>query len=185
MRTIVAREGVAGLFRGAFVTALRDAPSFGVYFATYAKGLDVLAPGTREDGGDPVSPWAAGVAGGVAGMVSWVRRPLSLSQRSPLLLLRALGAAAAAAATAAPRPRADPARLRGQASIYPLDVIKTRLQARRAGSAWVGPLRAAREVYARDGARAFAAGFGATMAKAFVCSAAIFPVYELAMHRLR
>ncbi|KAF9988072.1 hypothetical protein BGZ65_012461 [Modicella reniformis] len=82
-KDVISRFGIRGLYQGGWVTILRDAPGYGVYFLAYEwlkRELDVL-PG--ETGG--INTWKLLFAGGLAGTLSWV-------------------------------------------SIYPLDVIKTRLQ---------------------------------------------------------
>ncbi|KAF9397866.1 hypothetical protein BGX21_008419 [Mortierella sp. AD011] len=82
-KDVVKRFGLKGLYQGGWVTILRDAPGYGVYFLSYEglkRALDI-PPG--ETGG--INTWKLLFAGGLAGTLSW-------------------------------------------ASIYPLDVIKTRLQ---------------------------------------------------------
>ncbi|KAF9334963.1 mitochondrial carrier domain-containing protein [Linnemannia elongata] len=82
-KDVIRRFGLRGLYQGGWVTILRDAPGYGVYFLAYEglkRGLEVPA---GETGG--INTWKLLFAGGVAGTLSW-------------------------------------------ASIYPLDVIKTRLQ---------------------------------------------------------
>ncbi|KAG0204488.1 hypothetical protein BGX28_003582 [Mortierella sp. GBA30] len=82
-KDVVRRFGLRGLYQGGWVTILRDAPGYGVYFLAYEglkRALDI-PPG--ETGG--INTWKLLFAGGLAGTLSW-------------------------------------------ASIYPLDVIKTRLQ---------------------------------------------------------
>ncbi|KAF9194245.1 hypothetical protein BGZ50_006538 [Haplosporangium sp. Z 11] len=82
-KDVIRRFGFKGFYQGGWVTILRDAPGYGVYFLAYEglkRALDV-PPG--ETGG--INTWKLLFAGGLAGTLSW-------------------------------------------ASIYPLDVIKTRLQ---------------------------------------------------------
>ena len=127
-------RGVRALYRGAAITAARDVPSHGVYFAVYEWARGALDPGARERGAGAASRVALLAAGGVAGAASW-------------------------------------------ASIYPLDVIKTRVQAAAAGggvSAWAAAVAAAR----RGG---LWAGAGPTLARAFVVNGVLFSVYEEAL----
>lgn len=77
---LVKAQGIGALFRGASVTAIRDTPSLGIYFASY-EGLKerlMMAPasaGARSGGrwggmglGEQASAFWAG---GVAGALSW------------------------------------------------------------------------------------------------------------------
>lgn len=130
-------RGVRGLYRGAAITAARDIPSHGVYFAAYEWGRDALDPGCRGRGPGGGSRLAPLAAGGLAGAASWL-------------------------------------------SIYPLDVVKTRVQSETAGggsSAWTAAAAAAR----RGG---LWAGAGPTLARAFVVNGVLFCVYEEAMAAL-
>ncbi|KAG0357457.1 mitochondrial carrier domain-containing protein [Gamsiella multidivaricata] len=82
-KDVVKRFGLKGLYQGGWVTILRDAPGYGVYFLSYEGLKRVLEIPQGETGG--INTWKLLFAGGLAGTLSW-------------------------------------------ASIYPLDVIKTRLQ---------------------------------------------------------
>ncbi|KAF9970388.1 hypothetical protein BGZ73_006920 [Actinomortierella ambigua] len=82
-KDVVRRFGIRGLYQGGWVTILRDAPGYGVYFLGYEWLKRVLDVPNGETGG--INTWKLLFAGGMAGTLSW-------------------------------------------ASIYPLDVIKTRLQ---------------------------------------------------------
>ncbi|KAF9906468.1 hypothetical protein EC991_000636 [Linnemannia zychae] len=82
-KDVVRRFGLRGLYQGGWVTILRDAPGYGVYFLSYEGLKRILEVPAGETGG--INTWKLLFAGGVAGTLSW-------------------------------------------ASIYPLDVIKTRLQ---------------------------------------------------------
>ncbi|XP_064484642.1 mitochondrial basic amino acids transporter-like [Ornithodoros turicata] len=67
LRQIHRAEGIRGVFRGLGSTVLRDAPAFGVYFASY----EFLVRKTSEKGG-PVSNLELMMAGGLAGVFSWI-----------------------------------------------------------------------------------------------------------------
>ncbi|KAF9094141.1 hypothetical protein BGX29_007693 [Mortierella sp. GBA35] len=82
-KDVVRRFGLRGLYQGGWVTILRDAPGYGVYFLSYEGLKRLLEVPAGETGG--INTWKLLFAGGLAGTLSW-------------------------------------------ASIYPLDVIKTRLQ---------------------------------------------------------
>lgn len=63
LKDIYGSQGTRGIFRGFGSTILRDMPGFGAYFASY----EYL---TRREG--PVSTGTMLLAGGIAGVISWV-----------------------------------------------------------------------------------------------------------------
>nr|DAD44694.1 TPA_asm: hypothetical protein HUJ06_002924 [Nelumbo nucifera] len=67
---ILRREGVRGIYRGLTITALRDAPAHGFYFWTYEYAREHLHPGCRKSGQESLRTML--VAGGLAGVASWV-----------------------------------------------------------------------------------------------------------------
>lgn len=174
LRGILAREGLPGLYRGTLVTAARDVPSHGVYFAAYDLCRRALG-GPGGDSGGAAVLWASG---GVAGAVSWL-------------------------------------------SIYPLDVVKSRVQGspnRYTGEAESTSLLRRNQLqppgcpglirmllshnltyfltrspgfvdcavrsYRGEGGGVFFRGLGTTLARAFLVNGAIFSVYEAAHSRL-
>ncbi|KAI7850103.1 mitochondrial carrier domain-containing protein [Circinella umbellata] len=80
IKELLARDGVRGLYQGGWITIIRDAPSYGVYFWVY-EGMKRLL----ETEAGKSNAWQLLLAGGTAGVVSW-------------------------------------------SSIYPIDVVKSRLQ---------------------------------------------------------
>eukprot|EP00891_Asterochloris_glomerata_P004551 jgi/Astpho2/4551/Aster-00134 len=65
------------------------------------------------------------------------------------------------------------------ASVYPLDMIKSRLQATsRAASEYSGWWDCAKIAYREEGGRVFFNGMTATLTRAFIVNAAVFSVYE-------
>ncbi|CAD7700328.1 unnamed protein product [Ostreobium quekettii] len=72
-RQIIQRAGVQGLFRGLPVTLLRDTPSHGVYFYVYHHIKDIIESKGHAQCSAVGAP-AVGMflAGGVAGVVSWL-----------------------------------------------------------------------------------------------------------------
>jgi hypothetical protein len=141
------------------LTLLRDAPSYGVYFAVYAAARDAAdaACGQGGGGGNKASWWRPEpggalvqlTAGGLAGVVAW-------------------------------------------ASIFPIDVIKSRVQASPSVAVRDEALRTtpvdrlpgvtavavARRAWREEGARAFRKGMGATLWRAFLVNGVIFYVFE-------
>ncbi|KAK4754306.1 hypothetical protein SAY87_002410 [Trapa incisa] len=141
-RAIFRREGLRGMYRGLGITVLRDAPSHGFYFWTYEYMREQLHPGCRKSGEESLRTML--VAGGLAGVASWV-------------------------------------------CCYPLDVIKTRLQAQ---SPVAGQLKyngiadcLAKSVR-HDGYRVLWRGLGTAVGRAFVVNGAVFSAYEIALRCL-
>ncbi|CAO2815385.1 unnamed protein product [Amaranthus hypochondriacus] len=69
-KTILNTEGLRGLYRGLTITVLRDAPAHGFYFWTYEYTREKLHPGCRKNGQESLNTML--VAGGLAGVASWV-----------------------------------------------------------------------------------------------------------------
>lgn len=102
-------RSIRGLYRGGLVTALRDVPSHGVYFACYELCRELLDPGSRSRSIHKSS----GGSGEDKNESENESKSSSSSSSSSLALLAAGGIAGAAS----------------WLSIYPLDTIKTRVQA--------------------------------------------------------
>lgn len=139
-RDILTREGLRGMYRGLAVTALRDAPAHGVYFWTYECARERLHPGCRRNGDESLATML--VAGGLAGVASWV-------------------------------------------CCYPLDVVKSRLQAQTpADVRYRGVADCFRKSVREEGFPVLWRGLGTAVARAFVVNGAIFSAYELALRFL-
>jgi solute carrier family 25 carnitine/acylcarnitine transporter 20/29 len=163
-RRVIKGEGaMRGLTRGLGLTLLRDAPSYGVYFFTYALARDAAEAALLRSSG--------GGGGGKGGSSS--------SSNSASNALVQLGAGGLAGVVA-------------WASIFPVDVVKSRVQASPSVAvadaalrtapperpAGVGALAVARRAYREEGARAFSKGMGATLWRAFLVNGVIFYVFE-------
>ncbi|KAJ9568360.1 hypothetical protein OSB04_004326 [Centaurea solstitialis] len=136
-KNILKAEGFRGIYRGLTITALRDAPSHGFYFWTYEFMREKLHPGCRKSGEESFDTML--VAGGLAGVASWV-------------------------------------------CCYPLDVIKTRLQAQTAASRkYDGIVDCFRKSVEQDGFSVLWRGLGTAVSRAFVVNGAIFTAYETAL----
>ncbi|KAL8232392.1 hypothetical protein R6Q57_002170 [Mikania cordata] len=135
---IIRTEGFKGMFRGLTITAIRDAPSYGVYFWTYEYGREKLHPGCRKTGEE--SWMTMLVAGGLAGFASWV-------------------------------------------CCYPVDVVKTRLQAQTPDSPvkYAGIVDCFRKSVGTEGAGVLFRGLGSTVFRAFIVNGAVFTAYEMAL----
>lgn len=140
-RSILRREGLRGIYRGLSITVLRDAPSHGFYFWTYECMREQLHPGCRKNGQESLQTML--VAGGLAGVASWV-------------------------------------------CCYPLDVVKTRLQAQSPSSVlkFNGIVDCFYKSVKADGYSVLWRGLGAAVARAFVVNGAIFAAYEVALRCL-
>jgi len=72
IKYIYRTEGLAGMYKGLGVTALREIPAIGIYFFTYKnlrKQFHAMQGGTAQT---PVSTPATLVAGALAGAASWL-----------------------------------------------------------------------------------------------------------------
>ncbi|XP_071711716.1 mitochondrial arginine transporter BAC2-like [Rutidosis leptorrhynchoides] len=137
-KNILKIEGWRGLYRGLTITALRDAPSHGFYFWTYEFVREKLHPGCRKSGQESFNTML--VAGGLAGVASWV-------------------------------------------CCYPLDVVKTRLQAQTPNSTikYNGIVDCLCKSVKNDGYGVLFRGLGTAVSRAFVVNGAIFTAYETAL----
>ncbi|KFP85070.1 Solute carrier family 25 member 48, partial [Acanthisitta chloris] len=66
-RTVLQKEGIAGIYRGTGAMLLRDVPGYLFYFVPYTIFCDWMTP----EGCVSPSPSSVWLAGGVAGAISW------------------------------------------------------------------------------------------------------------------
>lgn len=137
---IYRREGLRGVNRGMLSTLLRETPSFGVYFLTY----DVLTHALDCEPGAPLLVPKLLLAGGTAGITSWL-------------------------------------------STYPMDVIKSRLQADglRGAPRYRGIVDCACQSYQEEGWRVFTRGLTSTLLRAFPVNAATFATVTVVLTYVR
>ncbi|CAH9132303.1 unnamed protein product [Cuscuta epithymum] len=135
-KRIFRQEGWRGIYRGLTVTVLRDAPAHGWYFCTYEYMREKLHPGCRMNGQETFKTML--VAGGVAGVVSWI-------------------------------------------SCYPLDVVKTRLQAQSEPLRYNGIVDCFRKIVKQEGHMVLWRGLGTAVTRAFIVNGAVFTAYETAL----
>lgn len=124
-------NGIVSIYKGFHITMLRNASSYGVYFAAYE-----LVKIKLQKNKEISTPFEMFIAGGVGGVLSW-------------------------------------------AVIYPLDVVKTRLQ----GDLLLKPkYKGIKDCiyksYREEGLKAFFKGLNTTLARTFVVSGVNFLVYE-------
>lgn len=156
------RNGIKGFYQGGWITLIRDAPSYGIYFWVYEGMKRYLE---IEKGSNSQQAWRYLLAGGLAGTISWT-------------------------------------------SIYPLDVIKSRLQMQMIPTsqhqAALPPLIINNDMtnalqplnqkpyytsikdcvvrsYQSDGIRVFFRGLLPTVLRGFPVNAVTFWVYEVVM----
>lgn len=125
LREIYRNNGITGIFNGCSVTALRETPSYGLYFFTY----EAL---TRTNNTTPITTLHMLLAGGLAGTVSWI-------------------------------------------FTYPIDVIKSRLQADCTGR-YSGAVDCLQQSLRDEGYRCLFRGLNSTIIRAFPTNAATFVV---------
>ncbi|XP_077272066.1 mitochondrial basic amino acids transporter isoform X1 [Temnothorax americanus] len=125
LRKIYRQEGYRGVSKGLGITFLREGPSYGVYFVTY----EML---TKTSSKQPISTLHMLLAGGFAGVASWVIS-------------------------------------------YPIDVIKSRIQAE-SGNRYSGVLDCLKKSIRAEGYSCLYRGLNSTILRAFPTNAATFAV---------
>lgn len=130
-RFLYRHNGIRSIYKGFNITMLRNASSYGVYFASYE-----LVKLKLQMNKDSSTPFEMFVAGGVGGVLSW-------------------------------------------AVIYPLDVVKTRIQSDcLIKPKYIGIKDCIFKSYREEGLKAFFKGLNTTLARTFVVSGVNFLVYE-------
>jgi hypothetical protein len=167
---LVREHGPGALLRGHCATVLRDAlPGYGVYFAVYEACRRHLVPalGRWERALLPVAgrTTETSLRGG---------RPLLDAREDRLHRIASPGAVAIAGGAAG---------IIGWIVIYPLDTIKTGVQARWPGEPSLRITDCAREVVRHGGLRGLFRGCGASLSRAVPANAATFYVYEWVMSK--
>ncbi|XP_027705092.1 solute carrier family 25 member 48 isoform X1 [Vombatus ursinus] len=67
MTSIVQKEGLVGLYRGANAMLLRDVPGYCLYFIPY----EIISEWITPDNDTTSNPYTVWLAGGIAGAISW------------------------------------------------------------------------------------------------------------------
>jgi solute carrier family 25 carnitine/acylcarnitine transporter 20/29 len=141
LRQIISRGGISnGLYTAFWTTMLRDAHSYGVYFASYQMTLDAMNHSPLSETLKQRPHVESFIAGGVAGMLCWI-------------------------------------------SSYPIDIIKSRMQAQdvlipRQQREFPTFRACWRCTVARDGYAALWRGFNVTMLRAFIVNGVTVLVYD-------
>lgn len=129
-RSIYSLEGIGGFYRGLGITAVREAPAFGIYFGSYEWMISSFKRDGQLVGALPIL-----LAGGLSGICSWV-------------------------------------------FTYPIDVVKTRLQAdgESGERMYKNALDCCVKCYRNEGVNVFTRGLLSTIVRAFPTNAATFIV---------
>lgn len=73
IRQILRTQGITGAYRGLVLTLFRDAPAFGIYFATYDVLTTTVLPVKEEGPNMSMKDFSCAlIAGGFAGVSSWL-----------------------------------------------------------------------------------------------------------------
>ncbi|KAI0404099.1 mitochondrial carrier [Xylaria palmicola] len=162
-------EGIRGLYRGGVVTALRDSIGYGFYFWAYELSARAVT-----------ALLAAPQPAERASSSGWAAAASSTQEAVKVLLCGGIAGVVT------------------WASVFPLDVVKTRVQAQVYSPASTSPLGAAasdahkrkgavqiaREAYREGGARVFFRGLGVCSLRAFVVNAVQWGIYKWIMRQL-
>ena len=166
VRNIVATEGVTGLFRGSAVTIFRDSPSYGLYFWIYesvSRSLPPIITNARQQASNLLGYYGLAPPPAAA---SSLLNPSASSDKAVTVLL----AGGIAGSTS-------------WAAIYPLDVLKSRLQTQPQCYRH-GIWDCYRTSVAAEGHAFLYKGLGATVLRAFPVNAVTFFTYEAMMQLL-
>ncbi|KAJ1408122.1 mitochondrial carrier domain-containing protein [Ochromonadaceae sp. CCMP2298] len=147
-RMIYRAEGIAGFYKGALVTVLREIPSIGMYFFSYKTLRASVA--SRVEKRDPTvhgfSTPNILFSGAIAGALAWMAiYPIDVVKTNMQSSLQAAGSV--------PQPG---------------EVVYSKMM----------PWSVARHLYAKNGAKVFYRGIGTTILRALPVNALIFFVYE-------
>ena len=140
IKKIASQHGIRGLFKGQCVTFLREATGYGVYFLAYEKLIqrEMNVKGIRRD---QISPMNAVLYGATAGYAVSIRRDSVFSLLNYRLQLWAV--------------------------IYPIDMIKSRMQTDgftpSTGQKYTSARDCVRKVWRTEGIGAFTRGLGPTL----------------------
>ncbi|KAI1080306.1 solute carrier family 25 member 45 [Whalleya microplaca] len=157
-RRVLAAEGVRGLYVGGAVTALRDSVGYGFYFWAYELGRRWMEGG-----------YGSGSGSGSGGERGQGREQGKETNETVEVLL--CGGIAGVVTWA---------------SVFPLDVVKTRVQTQTqvGGGKRLGAVEVAREAYREGGVRVFFRGLTVCSVRAFVVNAVQWAAYEWIMLEL-
>lgn len=164
-RHVLLTEGVRGLYRGLSVTAWKEIPSYGIYFASYElykNNIFKILKSMKERATGPVMA-ATSSTSLAASRANAAVKPTSNSD-SVLRQFSMFLAGGLAGVTS-------------WAQCYPVDTIKSRVQSN--STKYKGAMDCIRQTYRSEGIPGFFGGFRATMYRAFLTNAVTFLTYEI------
>eukprot|EP00981_Chlorochromonas_danica_P000445 scaffold96_cov167-Ochromonas_danica.AAC.52 len=172
IRKIHSVEGFRGFYKGFSVTALREAPSIGIYFFAYKFTREML---TKIQGLDRANHISITLAGGVAGALSWaLLYPIDVV-KTHIQIASASNPSSPPVGTVAP-----PATATG--------ILRRALSTSKSPAATslqdMSILQVARLLHKQYGFKVFTRGMGTTVLRAFPVNASTFYFYELVKREL-
>jgi solute carrier family 25 carnitine/acylcarnitine transporter 20/29 len=181
--------GLAQIFRAQVPCMLRDGIGMGCYFLTYEALVQRHLKVNGGERGD-ISPLYAVGYGAAAGYGLWFRYVQFLFLLPPYLKRSLLCSSQAKAKEGrSSQRRGDPHFARSALiySIYPIDVIKSKIQTDALDPSkrqYTGMIDCARRTLAREGWRGFTGGLGPTLIRSPFANGATFVAFEMAMRAM-
>ena len=77
VRKILEKEGIGGMYRGWWITLLREVPQFGIYFGTYA-WMRLYFATINNSSPEDLGLLHLSLAGGITGVVTWCWYPVDV-----------------------------------------------------------------------------------------------------------
>mmetsp|Transcript_2575 Transcript_2575/g.3444 ORF Transcript_2575/g.3444 Transcript_2575/m.3444 type:complete len:384 (+) Transcript_2575:244-1395(+) len=161
IKSIVKDHGVARLYQGWWCTFWREIPAFGLYFASY----DFIK--------DKVNTYFSRAAASTRTLQNELGSDNLGIRHSHTWMASAIAGGSAGCIT--------------WALVYPVDMIKTRIQTAplTTPNSELRMLEVGRNLVQKHGWRYLFRGFGVTILRAFPTNATLFPVYEFTLLQLR
>ncbi|ORZ02521.1 mitochondrial carrier domain-containing protein [Syncephalastrum racemosum] len=186
-REIWARNGARGLYQGGWITMIRDAPSYGVYFWVYEGMKRILEVDSTL--GSSANAWKLLFAGGMAGAVSWtVIYPIDVVKSR--LQMQVIAPSQRAGGSVLPSPnnldtsvlssRSNPGRSYSTSATEAVNIQTNRQRDRPYASIKDCITRS----YKADGIGVFFRGLWPTILRGFPVNAVTFWVYEVTLEFL-
>ncbi|KAI0974696.1 mitochondrial carrier [Xylaria arbuscula] len=163
-KTVLRTEGLRGLYQGGVVTAFRDSIGYGFYFWAFELGNRVMDSFLRQKSGYAAS--SVGVGGAEGDGNRALLGVFSIQEAVKVILCGGIAGVVT------------------WASVFPLDLIKTRVQIQAMSHLYdtvpqrKGAVQIAKELYITEGPRAFFRGLMICSVRAFFVNAFQWPIYK-------